>query len=199
MHISHTPALWQLAWQLLETAARSGDGGFALPVIATSGPKGNGPRGRIVVLRGAEREASTLSFYTDRRSLKIEQLAANPSIAWTFWDAERRLQCCAGGTARIVPDHTRDAIFADLPKHGRRAYATLQPPGTPLSGPASGLPADWDDRDADETRYARQHFAIVRTELLWADILQLDREGNTRLSAVREAADLPWSFTYVVP
>ena len=199
MHISNTPALWQLAWQLLESAAHSGDGGFARPVIATSGPENIGPRGRIVVLRGAEREASTLTFYTDRRSLKIDQLTANPSIAWTFWDAERRLQCCAGGTARVLLDHTRDAVFADLPKHGRRAYATIQPPGTPLSGPGSGLPADWDDRDLADTRYARENLAIVHTELQWADMLQLDREGNTRLTAVREAAGLPWSFTYVVP
>ena len=186
-------------WHLLGAAVTSGDGPFAQPVVATSDPATAAPRGRIVVLRGADPQAATLDFYTDRRSLKIAHLSGNGQVAFTFWDPESRLQCCAGGTARIILDDRRIEVFDELPKHGRRAYATVQSPGTVLAGPASGLPADWDDRQVAETDYALANFVIVRTVLHWADVLHLDRAGNHRLAATRAGETQPWSFHYVVP
>ena len=199
MHISNTPPLWKRVWQLLERAAADGDGDFAFPVVATVGSELSAPRGRVVVLRKVDPDAATLDFYTDRRSLKIEQLTSNPEIAWTFWDADSRLQCCAGGKSRMIVDDTRKGVFDQLPKHSRRAYATVHAPGTILDAPSAGLPVNWEDLDLPDTDYALDNFVIVRTELAWVDILHLDRAGNTRLAATRKVAEDAWTFTYVVP
>lgn len=176
-----------------------GNGGFSRPVVATAGTEQLRPRARTVVLRAVDAEAATLDFYTDRRSLKVEHLAANPHLGWTCWDDEAQVQFCAGGTARILDDAVCRSTFDSLPKHGRRAYATLEAPGTPLPGPAAGLPADWEDRGLPDTDYARDNFAIIRCYLEWADVLHLDRAGNTRLAARRENAAEPWTFTFIVP
>ncbi|MEM9260806.1 MAG: hypothetical protein AAGA62_14255, partial [Bacteroidota bacterium] len=84
-----------------------------------------------------------------------------------------------------------------LPKHSRKAYATLQPPGALLSKPEGGLPPDWEERTLAETEYAATNFGVLRTTLQRAEVLRLGRNGHLRLRAIRQNEN--WKLDWIVP
>ena len=191
------PELWRTAWTTLESAANTGDGAFHTPTIATVDRKGQ-PRSRVIVLRSATVDDYHLSFYTDVRSVKVRHILNGSETSWTFWDPEQQLQFLGGGPTLMVDATTEEGVFSELPKHARKAYATTQPPGTVLSAAGSGLPANWEALDVQETDFALANFSIFTTRLRWAEVLHLDRKGNTRLAAER-GEDGKWRFDYLVP
>jgi pyridoxamine 5'-phosphate oxidase len=77
--------------------------------VATSTPDGS-PSLRYVLLRGFDRRGFV--FYTNRRSRKGGELAANPAAAVAFrWDVVDR-QVRAAGPVELVDDSESDAYFA---------------------------------------------------------------------------------------
>ncbi len=181
---------------LLRTAADNPDHPFALPALTSTGADGVS-RPRKVVLRGAARELSELRCYTDRRSVKAGHLAADSEFSYLFWDPGSSLQLMCGGPSRWAGEEEARSVFSGLPKHGRKAYATEDPPGTALPMGASGLPANWERLSLEETDYAGEHFGILLTTPRWADILHLDRSGNRRLSGTRASGQ--WNWGWIVP
>ncbi|WP_116127911.1 pyridoxamine 5'-phosphate oxidase family protein [Lewinella sp. IMCC34183] len=188
--------VWSEIAHLLREAADDGDHPFALPTLCSSG-SGGLARGRMVVLRAADPDAATLRTYTDTRSVKVDHLQAHPEFSYVFWDRETRYQLMCGGPTHWADAAETDAVFADLPKHSRKAYATRSAPGTPLPGGGSDLPEDWDSLDLDGTDYARENFGILVTTLAWADVLQLDRDGNRRALGHRRAGE--WTWEWITP
>ncbi len=189
--------LWSLAWQLLGKAAESGDGALATPSISTVASL-QVARPRVVVLRKADDQNCVLTCYTDRRSVKVDHLNKGSEFSWLGWDREASVQFVGGGPTTWASEAEHRKIFAQLPKHSRKAYATVSPPGSPLPDAGTGLPSRWEDMDEAETDYALANFGILKTRLRWAEVLKLDREGNTRLAANRSDGD-EWSFQYIVP
>lgn len=194
-----TPPLWQQAWHLLGQATEAGNGGFTTAVVATVDPDNHQPRSRTVVLRDVAEEPSELTFYSDLRATKVAHLLRGSEVSFTFWDGDRSLQFCGGGPARLAASAVHDRIFVNLPKHGRRAYATRSAPGATIEAAGTDLPSDWESRALPATDYARANFAVVIVKLRWAEVLHLDREGNTRLAAERPGGRNEWSFRYVAP
>ncbi|MBB4077706.1 hypothetical protein GGR28_000307 [Lewinella aquimaris] len=190
--------LWKQAWQLIFEALNTPDHPYATPAVATTDPYGV-PRLRTVVLRDAATEdQSTLRCYTDIRSVKMDHLRREGAeLSWLFWDPATKLQLTCGGPALLVRDEERQRIFSELPKHGRRAYATLLPPAAGLPEAQTGLPADWDERTLAETDYAEANFCVLETQLRWGEVLQLSRQGNARLTATRAAG--VWKLDWIVP
>ena len=191
-----TAPLWTQAWSLILTAAGSSDHPFSTPVLGSI-HHGNVPRLRTVVLREADREGATLRCYADIRSLKINDLRENSTLSWLFWDPTEKVQVSCSGPGRCLTGEAVVAIFEKIPKHGRKAYATRQAPGTFSSQKTSGLPEDWPDLQPEETDYARENFAVVETRIDRMDVLQLGREGNHRLTARRDGE--AWQLQWVVP
>ncbi|NJB85634.1 hypothetical protein GGR26_001379 [Lewinella marina] len=170
---------------------------FALPTLCTVGPTCV-PRPRKVVLRAVNSDTTMLRTYTDRRSVKATHLKEGSEASYVFWDPNQQLQLMTGGPTSWASEEEADAVFAGLPKHGRKAYATEAAPGTPLPSPGSGLPPDWEERDKEATDFARDHFGILVTTLRWADVLHLDRGGNTRMAGTRPLNG-DWTWEWVVP
>ena len=188
--------VWERTKQLVREAAAGDSHPFAVPALCSSSPDGH-PRPRKVVLRAADEAVTTLRCYTDRRSVKARHLAAGSEFSYLFWDDESRIQFACGGPSRWADEAEADRVFNDLPRHGRKAYATRHAPGTPLPGPESDLPAGWDDFSPEQTDYARKHFGILITELRWGDLLQLHRDGNLRQRGSRAGRD--WTWEWVTP
>ncbi len=189
-------SLSKQAWDQILTACSDSAHPFASPVLGSLHPPAI-PRLRTVILREADRTNATLRCYVDTRSVKINDLRRSPTLSWLFWDPGSRVQVSGSGPGQLLEDEVAEAIFATLPKHGRKAYATVAAPGTPLPHPASGLPHDWPQRELDQTDYARAHFGVLETTLDRLDILHLRREGNVRL-AVRWV-NQEWRQTWIVP
>lgn len=199
MPINDKDTLWQAAWDLLQRGAADGKHPYATPVVATVSADGK-PNSRTLVLRKSDRIEGTLWCYTDRRSQKAHDLANSTGLmSWTFWDRKKKIQVNACGPTRWLNETDTQNRFLALPKHSRKSYATLAPPGQPKDGPTDGLPSDWDKRAKDNTDYAREHFGVLITELTTMTVLQLDREGHRRMLATRSSLGEAWEKTWLVP
>lgn len=81
--------------------------------LATATAEGR-PSARIVLLRGIE--DGGFLFYTNYRSRKGEDLAANPHGALVWWWSELGRQIRAEGVIEKVPAATSDSYFQDRPR-----------------------------------------------------------------------------------
>jgi pyridoxamine 5'-phosphate oxidase len=129
------------AW--FRAAAASGQPEPEAMAVATSTPEGR-PSVRFVLMRGFDRRG--LVFYTNRRSRKGAELAANPWAAVVFrWHAVDR-QVRVAGPVELVDDDESDAYFA-----GRARGSQLSAWASDQSAPIPGR-ADLDRRLADVER-----------------------------------------------
>ncbi len=97
--------------------------------LATSTPDGH-PSARIVLLKRFD-EAGFV-FFTDYRSRKGAELAANPHVSLCFWwDALQRQVRITGTVERVSRDES-DAYFRTRP-HGSRIGATASHQSAPLA------------------------------------------------------------------
>ena len=195
--LASTPSYWQRAWKLLSKAAATGEGGFSTPSISTVADPITA-RPRVVVLRDCNAQDGSLTFFTDSRSIKIDHLRRGSTLSWCFWDSDARLQLIGGGATTEADPLARRRVWRQLPKHARKAYATLHAPGSVLPAAGTDLPAEWESLELAETEYAFAHFAVLTTRLEWAEVLHLDRNGNTRLAATRTEGTR-WTFAYLTP
>jgi len=68
------PQVLDAVWSALARGVQDRWTPWALPMLATVGSRGQ-PEARVIALRGADREARTLTFHTDARSGKVAALA----------------------------------------------------------------------------------------------------------------------------
>ncbi len=92
--------------------------------LATVGADGQ-PSARIVLLKGLD--ARGFSFYTNYRSRKGDDLAANPRAALVFWWEPLERQVRIEGAVERVAEKVSDAYFASRPRGSRLgAWASEQ-------------------------------------------------------------------------
>lgn len=92
--------------------------------LATATPDG-APSARIVLLRGVDRRG--LTFFTDYRSRKAQELAANPRAALCFYWGELERQIRVTGTVEQVSREESAAYFATRPRGSQLgAWASTQ-------------------------------------------------------------------------
>lgn len=165
-------------WQLLERGARDRRSAFHQPAVATVGA--DGPEVRTVTLRSADRATWSVAFHADTRAGLVTQLLVDPRIGLHFYDAVEHTQLRLRGRARV---HAGDALArerwgrASGPAH--RCYF-VPPPGTPATGPTSGLPPALAHRapTAEESEAVFDRFAVVVVavaELEWFQVHSVER------------------------
>jgi pyridoxamine 5'-phosphate oxidase len=108
-------------------------------VLATSGPDGR-TTARVVLLRGFD--ARGFVFYTNTRSLKGRQIAANPSVALCFYCDALAEQVRIEGLAQPVSSDEADAYWRTRPRDSQLAAC--------ISDQSDELP----DRATLESRFA---------------------------------------------
>ncbi len=97
--------------------------------LATAGADG-APSARVVLLRGVD--ARGFTWYTNRRSLKGRDLAANPRAALVFhWEVLER-QVRVSGSVAVIDTAESAAYFAQRPRKSQLS-AWASPQGQPLS------------------------------------------------------------------
>lgn len=190
--------LWQAAWQLLTRANNDRKHAFRTASVSSVRPDGT-PNARTVVMRKADREAGTIRLYTDLRSDKMTDLEAGAQLHWLLWDPKKQLQFGASGSVKRLERSRELELFGQLPKHGRKAYATVDGPGTPLAENADGLPPNWEALDESETDYAAANFCVLETVLERAEVLSLERtQGHRRIRATKDGSG-SWVTEWIVP
>ena len=164
------------AWALLARGVADRRSPFHAPTLATVGLDGR-PRARVVILRACDAARAMLRFNTDRRTAKFAELAANPLVALTGYDAGAKIQIRIEGRASLhVDDIVADAAWAAARPFSRICYGTAPAPGTLLETAGDfALPSG-----DDEIAAGRENFSAVVIEVEALEWLFLAHAGHRR-------------------
>lgn len=94
--------------------ARATDDRWADAMVLATVSASGGPSARAVILRGLDERG--FRFFTDTRSTKGLELAADDRAALVFLWAALERQVRVGGRVRALPDDEADAFFATRPR-----------------------------------------------------------------------------------
>lgn len=168
-------------WAVLEQAAN--DPGHALRRPTFGTVRAGRPKLRTVVLRETEPEERRLSFHTDHRAKKVEEVRTSDQIAWHGWDPESRQQFRLHGSATV---HRDDVVAKDLwaaeDPEALIHYVRPRAPGAPLEESGDGLPPQVRSGSVSREDVAggQRHFAVIRTVIDSIDWLHLHPDGHYR-------------------
>lgn len=149
---------------------------------------GEFPEVRTVVNRKVDLDL-TLTFFTDARSPKVQQLKKTPKVSALFYHPGKKLQIRMNGWAELVDQGHGD--FDRLLNQVKQTsslkdYTTLQAPGSTVSDEAESLFGD------------EVYFLAIKVHPIKLDILQLGREGHRRTAYIRQEGEA-WEATALVP
>lgn len=165
-------------WELLVQSVNSSKTPFHQGCVATV--NNNIPEQRMVVLRGANAVEKTLSFNTDIRSVKIEQLTVNNTASWLFYDTKLKVQLRMYAHAYI---HFEDDVSKIAWQHTRLAskicYTTQAKPGSHIPMPEL-IDVNQKEVSNELLEFAENNFAVIETKIYAIDFVFLNREGNRR-------------------
>ncbi len=162
-------------WQQLTRAPNDRHHDWRTPVLATQGLDLAGPQARTVVLRSAEYATWVLRAYTDSRSPKCSEIAAQPRVQLSFWS--KRLNWQLRVSAIAVVDVDSDAVKAAWEKvrQSRAAgdYLSHSPPGHVQSVGDHSV-------THGEPSSQKHHLAILTFKVQVMDWLALSQDGHRR-------------------
>jgi len=161
----------QACWHHLERCAH--DKAHAWRVMGLATANGDVADLRSVVIREVDVPARTLMFFTDARSPKVAQIAAQPQGTLLAWSAalgwQLRLQ------VHLVVETTGLAVSSRWAHMKLRPaahdYLSPLPPGAPLPDP---------HHPPTLHRESRNHFAVVLATVQAMDWLELHGDGHRR-------------------
>ena len=162
-----------LVWDQLHSAIDNPDHPYWLLNLATV-TQDMVPESRLVVIREVDAEKLTLSFHTDVRSKKWQQLQSNPHSALTGYDPQNRIQIRIQGIAEL---------FDFLSEKNQWVWDTLSPDRKKLctgDTPASLVNPKFNP-DAEFTEnLGVENFGIIQIRVQLLDWLILDPKQHKR-------------------
>ena len=172
-------------------------------ILATATPEGR-PSARAVLLRGLD--AGGLVFFTDTRSRKGLELAANPRGALVFVWAPLERQVRVEGSVALVADEEADAYFATRPR-GHRLAAWISHQSQPVDSRTElehrmrSLDAEYTDREVPRPPYWGGYRLRPTEWEFWQgrENRVHDRVAYHRSVRGRRADDPPWERVRLSP
>ncbi len=153
--------------------------------LATIG-KQQKPKLRTVVLRRIT-DPLDIWFYTDRRSIKVEEIQRDPGVSALFYHPQKKLQVVLYGTAEAVSDAAiQSRLWNELPPHAHMDYQGISPPGTRIF--EEGM-----HNHRSDPALGNAYFQPVVIRLERLDVLQLDPEGHIRYVFERGESQDSWT------
>jgi pyridoxamine 5'-phosphate oxidase len=152
-------------------------------VFATSGA--GGAEARIVVLRGADRTASSLTIYTDLRSAKVADLKKEPRASLLVWEQKAHLQIRLRVQVDVKSGEEVTAQWQNVPIGARKVYGGEPAPGTPIATPQQ--PNSQENSNA---------FAVLNCHILEIETLYLGQDLHRRS---KFSADTGWAGQWLAP
>jgi len=154
-------------WREILAAAGSRDHPWRQPVLATL--DGERADARTVVLREANREARTLTIFTDQRSPKVRQIGSQPLGTIVMWSEalgwQLRLAVRLEVETSGLAVSSRWARLKMSP--GAQDYLSPLPPGSAIDTPKP-------------ERGTREFFGVVTAQIDAIDWMELHAEGHRR-------------------
>lgn len=189
------------AWSLIAAGVTNRNSPSHIPAVGTVDALGM-PQLRIMILRDVSRDARTLRFHTDSRSIKAEQLRQNPATSVLIYDPAAKVQIrMSGKTHFTATGAVADIAWSASTPFARRCYMAEAAPGTPLAEPSSGLP-DWiAGKQPEEEQLAdyRANFAALLVEVDTIEWLYLANAGHRRARWQWDAVQNSWAGRWLIP
>jgi pyridoxamine 5'-phosphate oxidase len=165
-------------WELLYQATKSANTPFHQGVFASINH--NIPEQRTVIVRNVNIAEKTISFNTDIRSLKIEQLKINDSVSWLFYDKITKIQLRMYAKAVIHrEDDIAESAWEKSRLSSKMCYTTIQKPGSFIEEPEL-VEVNRTDVEPELLEFAHDNFAVIETKVYAIDFVLLSRNGNKR-------------------
>ncbi len=171
---------------------------FHWPVLGTTGEKGCSLR--TVILRQLILPDRRLVCYTDARAPKVREIETLNQIVWLFYHPKKKIQLRISGKATLhTDDRFADEKWAAAGITNRLNYCTVEPPGTPVDRPSSGLPDFLVHKLPTllETEKVRKNFMAISCRIDSIDWLMLNVLGNRRARFEWDENNL--RSTWVIP
>jgi len=168
-------------WDLLLIGKNKSKSEFHQGYIATY--NNNYPSIRTVVLRHVNKSKNTISFHTDIRSKKIEELKDNNKLSMLFYDHGKKIQLKISGDAIIHNENDQSRNAWDQSRSfSKKCYIVENAPGTSSDKPVSGYLPEHEqnhpNEDVLEKGYA--NFTLVEIQISNIEWLYLHRDGHRR-------------------
>lgn len=174
-------------WQQMLRASVDKHHEWRSPVLVTNGLVTNGlitdnnqllknnfPEARTVILRKVAIDTKTLTFYTDSRSPKVAQIAANPNCTLVFWSKRLSQQLRVKVKISVDTDSELNKKTWQVVKQSPSAgdYLSLLAPGKPLPGASASK--------ENTNQLTSPYFALLIANVVEIDWLALNRDGHQR-------------------
>jgi hypothetical protein len=154
---------------------------FHWPVLGTTAKEGVSLR--CVILREFSITDRILICHSDARAEKIREISSSPRVSWLFYHPQKKVQLRISGHATLhADDRFADEQWAAIKPTTRLNYGTVEPPGTPVANPYSGLPDFLLHKVPTlfETEKVRRNFIAIACRFDTMDCLVLQVLGNRR-------------------
>lgn len=142
-------------------------------VLATIGTDG-APQARMVVLRGADRQAGIVNVHTDATSVKITELRGDARASIHLWNDAEQLQIRLRGEMSIASGDNAAQHWARVPDGSRSNYGVVPAPGSRIRT------SDAYSRVPDPAK-----FAVLTMQVAEMDVVHLSDDYHRRASYSR--------------
>ncbi len=168
-------------WNLLELGLKNRDAPFHIPIFISG--NNNKFDGRIIVLRGLDKEKKKIHFHTDIRSNKVALLKNNSKCSFLFYDKIEKIQLRIFGNAKINYQNAISKKSWEKTAHmSRQCYLGDKAPGLDCSKPSSGLSSNIDNYKftIEDSEIGYKNFCVIEFFMESIEWLYLAAKGHRR-------------------
>jgi len=168
-------------WSMLEDAVLNRKSDFRTPIFISS--NNDEPDGRVVVLRGADKNQYSLSFHSDYRSNKVNLLMQNPKGALVFYDKKEKIQLRIKVECSInFKNNISKKAWEKTQQISRKCYLASLAPGTKLEEPGSSIDKKFEafEYSFEESEMGEDNFCVVTCKIISIEWLYLSVKGHRR-------------------
>ena len=168
-------------WNMLENAILNRKSDFRTPIFISS--NNDEPDGRVVVLRGADKNQYSLSFHSDYRSNKVNLLMQNPKGALVFYDKKEKIQLRIKVECSInFKNNISKKAWEKTQQISRKCYLASLAPGTKLEEPGSSIDKKFEafEYSFEESEMGEDNFCVVTCKIISIEWLYLSVKGHRR-------------------
>ena len=168
-------------WKMLQRGVARFNDPFHTAVLATADQ--NRSALRTVILRQFILAERVLVCHTDSRANKVREISNQADVCWLFYHPKKKVQLRISGPAILhTDDRVADEQWAATKIPSRLNYCAVEPPGTCIELPSSGLPDFLLNKVPTllNTESGRKNFMVIAGQIKSLDWLQLSILGNRR-------------------